>query len=88
MAFSDRVIGGSFLAVSIFVFGYYTFWALISPFFPTDSFIQNLFPAREWAVRLPALILVLGLSVIGAFIFNVLRRQAIVKREKELQKSA
>lgn len=58
------------------------------PFFPSDSSIHALFPARVWAVRLPALALVFGLTVIGAFIFNVLRKQAIAKREKELQKSA
>ena len=50
--------------------------------------IQAYFPPRVWAVRLPAIVLVLGLGVIGAFIGNVLRKQAIAAREKEARKGA
>ena len=41
-----------------------------------------------WAVRLPAILLVLGLGVIGAFIASVVRRQAIAAKEKEARKGA
>lgn len=58
------------------------------PFFPADAVIQAYFPPRVWAVRLPAIVLVLGLGVIGAFIGNVLRKQAIAAREKEARKGA
>lgn len=88
MALSDRVIGGTCLLVAVFVFSYYTLWALVTPLFPSDSPIQAYFPPREWAVRLPAILLMVALSFITLFIVNVLRKQAIAKREKELQKSA
>ncbi|WFD33610.1 Dolichol phosphate-mannose biosynthesis regulatory protein [Malassezia cuniculi] len=88
MALSDRLIGGALLAVASFVFVYYTLWAIVTPFFPDDAFIQSYFPPRVWAVRLPALILVVGLSVIGAFVGSVLRKQAIAAKEKEARKGA
>ncbi|WFD39661.1 Dolichol phosphate-mannose biosynthesis regulatory protein [Malassezia japonica] len=88
MALSDRLIGGTCLAVAVFVFVYYTLWALISPFFPDDSSIHGYFPPRVWAVRLPALLLVLGLGVIGAFVGSVMRKQAIARKEKEARKGA
>lgn len=94
-AFSDRIIGGAFLAVATFVFVYYTLWALVTvcssltqPFFPADASIQGYFPPRVWAVRLPAILLVLGLSFIGAFIASVVRKQAIARKEKEARKGA
>lgn len=39
----------------------------MQPFFDSSSPIHEWFPAREWAVRVPAFILIIGLSVIGAF---------------------
>ncbi|KAF8964708.1 dolichol phosphate-mannose biosynthesis regulatory [Flammula alnicola] len=54
------------LAASV-VFTYYTTWAMLLPFFDSSSPIHDWFPGREWAVRIPAFILVVGLSVIGAF---------------------
>ena len=95
-ALSDRIIGGAFLAVATFVFVYYTLWALVlvrfwtltQPFFPADASIQSYFPARVWAVRLPALLLVAGLGLIGLFIASVIRKQEIAKKEKEARKGA
>ena len=93
-ALSDRVIGGALLFVASFVFVYYTLWAIVmvrrcsQPFFPEDATIQGYFPPRVWAVRLPAIILVVGLCVIGAFIASVLRKQAIAAKEKETRKGA
>ena len=40
----------------------------IQPFFDASSPIHLYFPPREWAVRLPAMVLVLGLTAIGVFI--------------------
>ncbi|KAG8954652.1 Signal recognition particle [Tulasnella sp. 424] len=57
MGAADKVVGGGMLLVAATVFIYYTTWALITPFFPDDSSIQDFFPAREWAVRIPAFIL-------------------------------
>ena len=61
---------------------------LTQPFFPDDASIHGYFPPRVWAVRLPALLLVLGLGVIGAFVGSVMRKQAIARKEKEARKGA
>ncbi|KAI6036560.1 hypothetical protein PISMIDRAFT_26142 [Pisolithus microcarpus 441] len=68
MALSDVALGGSMLLVAAFVFVYYTTWTILLPFFDISSPIHDYFPAREWAVRLPAFILVVGLSGIGFFV--------------------
>jgi dolichyl-phosphate mannosyltransferase polypeptide 2 regulatory subunit len=38
------------------------------PFFDSSSPIHGWFPSREWVVRLPAFLLAVGLSSIGAFL--------------------
>jgi dolichol phosphate-mannose biosynthesis regulatory protein len=45
------------------------------PFFDPSSQIHHLFPAREWAVRLPAFILLVGLSGMGFFIGNTILKE-------------
>ncbi|THU80823.1 hypothetical protein K435DRAFT_823589 [Dendrothele bispora CBS 962.96] len=62
------------LAASV-VFVYYTTWAIFLPFFDPSSQIHDLFPPREWAVRLPAFILVVGLTGIGFFIGNTVLKE-------------
>ena len=52
------------------------------PFLASDSSIHSLFPPRVWAVRGPALILVGGLGVIGAFVGKVMMDEEKKKREK------
>lgn len=54
----------------------------IQPFLPSDSSLQALFPPREWAVRLPALILVVGLGGIGAFVGKVMIAEEQKRKEK------
>jgi len=80
MALSDKALGGLMLLTAGFVFVYYTIWALLLPFFDASSPIHDLFPPREWAVRLPAFILAAGLSVVGSFIgvtiYHEKKRQA------------
>ncbi|KAK0528033.1 Dolichol phosphate-mannose biosynthesis regulatory protein [Tilletia horrida] len=88
MALSDRLLGGAMLAIAAFVFGYYSLWALITPFFPADSPIQAYFPDRIWAVRGPAILLIVGLGGIGAFVGSVMQREAAKRRERDLQRRA
>ena len=45
---------------------------LSQPFLPPSSPLQLLFPAREWAVRIPAILMLSGLCAIGAFVGLVL----------------
>ncbi|KAM5531204.1 hypothetical protein V8D89_015122 [Ganoderma adspersum] len=49
-------------------FLYYTFWTMLLPFFDEDSSIHDWFPAREWALRIVSLIVILGISAIGLFL--------------------
>jgi len=41
------------------------------PFLDPNSSLHSLFPAREWAVRLPAALLLLGITGIGLFFAKV-----------------
>ncbi|KAI0079930.1 hypothetical protein K474DRAFT_1591100 [Panus rudis PR-1116 ss-1] len=49
-------------------FLYYTFWTMILPFFAASSPIHVYFPEREWAVRLPAILIVVGIFTIALFL--------------------
>ncbi|KDQ60797.1 hypothetical protein JAAARDRAFT_31777 [Jaapia argillacea MUCL 33604] len=87
MGTSDKVLGGSMLLTAAVVFIYYTTWAILLPFFEPSSLVHQMFPPREWAVRLPALILVLGLTAIGIFIGSTIvkenRRKALKARQRD-----
>ncbi|KAI0818738.1 dolichol phosphate-mannose biosynthesis regulatory protein Dpm2, partial [Irpex lacteus] len=55
------------------IFVYYSIWTLIlvlstQPLVDYSSPIHAWFPAREWAVRIPVFILILGMSAIGLFV--------------------
>ncbi|KAF9815311.1 hypothetical protein IEO21_04674 [Rhodonia placenta] len=65
---SDQVKGTAMLCTSVFLFTYYTIWALLLPFFDESSPVHDMFPSREWAVRIPAFVLVTGISAIAIFI--------------------
>jgi dolichol phosphate-mannose biosynthesis regulatory protein len=50
--------------------------------------MHDLFPAREWAIRIPAFILVVGLSVVGLFIGSVVMKERAKKNAKLAIKTA
>jgi len=68
MILSDRVMGRLMLFAAVSVFVYYTIWAILLPFFEESSPIHTWFPSREWAVRMPAFILVLGVGAVSLFV--------------------
>ncbi|KAG9010948.1 hypothetical protein FRB94_009428 [Tulasnella sp. JGI-2019a] len=76
------------LLVACIVFVYYTTWALVTPFFPADHPLQNLFPPREWAVRLPAFILIVGMVAVGSFVGLVAIKEGRKRKAKAAVKSA
>ncbi|KAH7926320.1 hypothetical protein BV22DRAFT_1033036 [Leucogyrophana mollusca] len=88
MATSDKALGGLMLLVAAFVFVYYTTWAILLPFFDTSNPIHGYFPAREWAVRLPAFILVIGLSCIGFFVGSTIVKENRKKAQKAKLRAA
>lgn len=63
------------LLVAAFVFVYYTTWAIFLPFLPASSSLHTIFPPREWVVRIPAFILLVGLAGIGHFVGSTLLKE-------------
>ncbi|WWD21482.1 hypothetical protein CI109_105968 [Kwoniella shandongensis] len=70
------------LFVAAFVFIYYTTWALLLPFLSSSTPIQSLFPPREWAIRLPLLLLLSGITLVGLFFARVMLGEAKKKSQK------
>ncbi|WVQ69224.1 uncharacterized protein L199_007440 [Kwoniella botswanensis] len=81
-ATSDKLLGGAMLFVAAFVLVYYTIWALLLPFISSDSTLHSLFPAREWAIKLPLFLLLSGISAIGLFFSRVALSEARKKAAK------
>jgi dolichol phosphate-mannose biosynthesis regulatory protein len=44
------------------------------PFVDPDQPIQNLFPPRVWAIRIPVILILLGSAVVGSFLGVVMIR--------------
>jgi dolichyl-phosphate mannosyltransferase polypeptide 2 regulatory subunit len=61
---------------------------IFKPFFDASSPIHNYFPAREWAIRLPAFVLVVGLSGIGFFIGSTIMKENRKKAQKAKLRAA
>ncbi|KAK9480461.1 dolichol phosphate-mannose biosynthesis regulatory [Lipomyces japonicus] len=62
------------LYFATFLFLYYTIWVSIMPFVDATHPIQKLFSSREWAIRIPVLILLIAAGVLGSFIGVVMIR--------------
>ena len=60
----------------------------LQPLLPADSGLHDKFPPREWAVRLPAFILLVGLTGIGGFVGMTMMKEAQKKKAKRAGKSA
>jgi len=46
------------------------------PFLDPSSSVQSLFPPRQWAIRLPLLILLTGIAGVGLFFARVMMGEA------------
>ncbi|KAJ7235475.1 dolichol phosphate-mannose biosynthesis regulatory [Mycena haematopus] len=88
MGASDKLLGGTMLLTAAVVFTYYTTWAMLLPFFDLSSEIHNFFPPREWAVRLPAAILLVGVGAIGAFVINTILKESRKKARQARLRTA
>jgi len=88
MGLSDKALGAAMLLVASVVFIYYTTWAILLPFFPPSHPLHDLFPAREWAVRIPAFLVVVGVSAIGSFIGMVVVKEGKKQKAKAALKAA
>ncbi|KIP09570.1 hypothetical protein PHLGIDRAFT_311507 [Phlebiopsis gigantea 11061_1 CR5-6] len=80
MGLSDKTLGAFMLSSAAIIFAYYTVWTILLPFFDASSPVHGWFPSREWAVRIPAFILVVGISAIGTFIgIKVVREDGMTR---------
>ncbi|KAF9792778.1 dolichol phosphate-mannose biosynthesis regulatory [Thelephora terrestris] len=76
------------LFAAFFVFVYYTTWAMILPLIGSSSPVHDYFPAREWAIRLPAFLLVVGLTAIGLFVGSTIVKENRKKAQKARLRTA
>lgn len=60
------------LLVATAVFGYYTVWTLVLPFTDESSALNKFFLPREYAIKIPVLLLILGITAVGSFIGMVM----------------
>jgi dolichyl-phosphate mannosyltransferase polypeptide 2 regulatory subunit len=60
----------------------------LQPFLPSDHPLNEFFLAREWAFRLPAFLIVVGISAVAFFIATVLRNERRKQERKRLSKAA
>ncbi|KAL0581717.1 Dolichol phosphate-mannose biosynthesis regulatory protein [Marasmius crinis-equi] len=82
MGTSDKALGGAMLLAAAVVFVYYTTWAILLPFFDPSSEIHGLFPPREWAIKLPAFLLVVGITGIGFFVGSTIIKENRKRAQK------
>ncbi|KAI8636835.1 dolichyl-phosphate mannosyltransferase polypeptide 2, partial [Parasitella parasitica] len=64
---SDKIFGATAVSASLFIFIYYSTWTFVVPFLNEDSILQKFFLPYEYAIYLPAAVLVAGVSFITAF---------------------
>ncbi|KAK4639544.1 Dolichol phosphate-mannose biosynthesis regulatory protein [Podospora pseudocomata] len=87
----DKLTGLAMLAAASAVFLYYTIWTLLMPFVDSDHPLQNFFPPRVWAIRLPVILVLLGSAVVGSFLSIVMirsNRKKALKAAKAAEEAA
>ncbi|KAF2663879.1 dolichol phosphate-mannose biosynthesis regulatory [Microthyrium microscopicum] len=78
----DKLVGLSMLLVATTVFFYYTVWTILMPFVDDDHSLHSFFPPRVWAIRIPVILILLGIAVVGSFLSTVMIRS---NRKKALK---
>ena len=57
-------------------------YAFAQPFVDSDHPLQNVFPPRVWAIRIPVVLVLLGSAVVGSFLSVVMIRSNQKKAAK------
>ena len=63
MVLYDRTIGSVLHAINTILFVYYTAWVVVTPFVDATHFTQAVFPPREYGILIPAVLIMLLLTV-------------------------
>lgn len=71
------------LLVATLIFIYYTIWTFATPFLDDDSFIQNFFLPRYYAIALPVVALIIGISIVATFVGLVIVKSVQTKKGKK-----
>lgn len=75
------------LAVATAVFTYYTAWVFVLPFVDEQNVLQRFFLSRDYAIKLPSLLLLIAALGVGLFVGNVLIKSAQKEKLKKSKKS-
>jgi dolichyl-phosphate mannosyltransferase polypeptide 2 regulatory subunit len=86
------------IIIATVVFAYYTVWTLFmvcgplrpsetptdthQPFVDENIELHNFFPPRVWAIRIPMMIILVGIAVVGSFLSMVMIKSSQKKRAK------
>ncbi|KAI1313641.1 dolichol phosphate-mannose biosynthesis regulatory protein [Xylaria venustula] len=76
------LVGLAMLVAATVVFSYYSIWTLAMPFVDLDHPLHSFFPPREWAIRIPVILILLGSAVVGSFLSVVMIRSNRKKAAK------
>lgn len=71
------------LLLATLIFIYYTIWTFVTPFLDDDSFIQNFFLPRYYAIALPVVALIVGISIVATFVGLVIVKSVQKKKGKK-----
>jgi len=78
-----QLAGLAMIIIATVVFLYYTIWTLFMPFVDENIELHNFFPPRVWAIRIPMIIILVGIAVVGSFLSMVMIKSAQKKRAKQ-----
>lgn len=79
----DKLVGLVMLAVATAVFVYYTAWVFVLPFVDESNQLQSFFLPRDYAIKLPIVLLVLAGTAVGTFIGSVLVKKSKKAKSKK-----
>ncbi|ORX52815.1 dolichyl-phosphate mannosyltransferase 2 regulatory subunit, partial [Hesseltinella vesiculosa] len=54
------------------LFIYYSFWVLLMPFVDEGHLLHNYFPNYQYAIKVPVVIMIVGLTVILTFLGTIM----------------
>ena len=89
MSFTDKIFGLVLVLAGITIGLYWTLWQFLSlPIIDAKHMARNFFPDLLYLFKLPALVLVVGLLLIDAFISSTNKKVAAEKARKAAAEAA
>ncbi|CAM9217676.1 unnamed protein product, partial [Discosporangium mesarthrocarpum] len=80
---TDKLVGAGLFALSVTIFVYYTLWVIVLPFVDISHPVQELFPARKYAIAIPTILIVVLLVMVATFVGVTLIKTARKQKQKE-----